>query len=47
MEDLQYYMRKAEELELEVDFETVKQYFPVDAVTSGILRIYEQLLCMC
>lgn len=46
MEDLQYYMRKAEELELEVDFETVKQYFPVDAVTSGILRIYEQLLCL-
>lgn len=44
MEDLQYYMRKAEDLELEIDFETVKHYFPVDAVTSGVLKIYEQLL---
>lgn len=46
MEDLQYYMHKAEELEFEIDYATVKQYFPVDSVTSGILKIYEQLFCL-
>eukprot|EP01018_Ginkgo_biloba_P002672 Gb_29439 [translate_table: standard] len=43
MEDLQYYMCKAEELELDMDNEIVMQYFPVNIVTPGIFRIYQDL----
>ncbi|KAH9301451.1 hypothetical protein KI387_013034, partial [Taxus chinensis] len=44
MEDLQYYMRKAEELELGIDYEELRHYFPVDSVTEGLLKIYQDLL---
>jgi thimet oligopeptidase len=44
MEDLRYYIRKAEELEFKVDYETVKQYFPINVVTTGLLQIYQDLL---
>lgn len=42
--DLRYYIRKAEELEFKVDYETVKQYFPLNVVTAGLLQIYQDLL---
>lgn len=44
MEDLRYYIRKAEEKEFKVDYETVKQYFPMNVVTAGLLQIYQDLL---
>ncbi|WOL03678.1 hypothetical protein Cni_G12398 [Canna indica] len=43
MEDLLYYMRRAEEQELNLDFGEVKQYFPVNLVLSGILKIFQDL----
>lgn len=43
-QDLRYYIRKAEELEFKVDYETVKQYFPLNVVTAGLLQIYQDLL---
>ncbi len=44
MADLRYYIRKAEEEEFKVDYETVKQYFPMGVVTAGLLQIYQDLL---
>jgi thimet oligopeptidase len=44
MADLRYYIRKAEEEEFKVDYETVKQYFPMAVVTAGLLQIYQDLL---
>lgn len=43
-QDFRYYIRKAEELEFKVDYETVKQYFPLNVVTAGLLQIYQDLL---
>ena len=43
MEDLRYYMRKAEERKIDVDFGVVKQFFPVNLVLSGILKIFQDL----
>lgn len=43
-QDFRYYIRKAEELEFKVDYETVKQYFPMKVVTAGLLQIYQDLL---
>lgn len=44
MEDLHYYMRKAEELEFGINYDELRKYFPVDSVTLWILRIYQELL---
>ncbi|KAL2629464.1 hypothetical protein R1flu_014150 [Riccia fluitans] len=44
MYDLRYYINKAEEAEFKVDFEQVKQYFPIEVVTQGLLKIYQDLL---
>ena len=43
-QDFRYYIRKAEEMEFKVDYETVKQYFPLNVVTAGLLQIYQDLL---
>ncbi|URE25230.1 Peptidase family M3 [Musa troglodytarum] len=43
MEDLLYYMRRAEEQHLDLDLGEVKQYFPVNLVMSGILKIFQDL----
>ncbi|MCO5584082.1 hypothetical protein L7F22_038005 [Adiantum nelumboides] len=43
LEDVLYYIQKAERRMLNLDANDLSQYFPVDIVTSGILRIYEHL----
>lgn len=45
MQDLPYYMKRAEEehLTFDFDFGEVKRYFPVNIVLSGILKIYQDL----
>lgn len=42
--DMRYYIRKSEEADFNVDYETVKQYFPLNIVTAGLLQIYQDLL---
>ncbi|KAG0450290.1 hypothetical protein HPP92_026854 [Vanilla planifolia] len=43
MEDLLYYMRRAEELLISLDPAEVRQYFPVNLVLSGIFKIFQDL----
>lgn len=43
IEDLLYYIRRVEELQFDLDFEAVKQYFPVDLVLSGIFKVSQDL----
>lgn len=43
IEDLQYYVKRVEEKQYDLDFSVVKQYFPVDVVLSGVLKICQDL----
>ena len=42
--DRTYYCKRIEERDFKVDHETLKQYFPLERVTSGLLQIYQDLL---
>jgi thimet oligopeptidase len=44
--DYRFYMNLREEKEFMVDHELVKQYFPLQKVTEGLLEIYQHLLAL-
>ncbi|KAK9934450.1 hypothetical protein M0R45_021595 [Rubus argutus] len=43
VEDLLYYVKKAEEQQFNFDFGDLKQYFPVNLVLSGVFKIAQDL----
>ncbi|ONI30163.1 hypothetical protein PRUPE_1G234500 [Prunus persica] len=43
IEDLLYYVKKAEAQQFNVDFGALKQYFPVNLVLSGVFKIVQDL----
>lgn len=43
MEDLLYYMKRAEELKVDLDIGEIKQYFPVNLAISGMMKMFQDL----
>ena len=43
-EDYFYYITAIQEKEFSVDQEHLKEYFPIDVVTKGLMDIYQRLL---
>ncbi|KAJ7562830.1 hypothetical protein O6H91_03G085800 [Diphasiastrum complanatum] len=42
--DLMYYIRKAEELEFHLDYDSLKDYFPLEVALKGLLYFQEEIL---
>ncbi|KAI3981805.1 hypothetical protein MKX01_027790 [Papaver californicum] len=43
MEDLLYYVKRAEQQNFDLDYGVVNQYFPISLVLSGIFKIFQDL----
>nr|VDD01127.1 unnamed protein product [Brassica rapa] len=43
VEDILYYIKRVEELQFDLDFGDIRQYFPVSLVLSGIFKICQDL----
>ncbi|XP_066307666.1 probable thimet oligopeptidase isoform X3 [Miscanthus floridulus] len=46
MEDLLYYIKRAEEFKVDLDIGEIKQYFPVSLVISGMLKMFQDLFAL-
>lgn len=46
MWDMRYYMNKETESKYDIDQNALKEYFPLEAVTKGMLHIYQLLLSL-
>ncbi|CAL4972605.1 unnamed protein product [Urochloa decumbens] len=46
MEDLLYYIKRAEEFKVDIDIGEIKKYFPVSLVISGMLKMFQDLFAL-